>query len=131
MTTTAEQTADGMLFTGEETVNATIAEYKVRMSAVKQRVDEYHADCQRRYATDEYHAAADRLRGAQGWLAGDYDTSYAGPHPSFGVTLLDFRVHYAADSLRAALHSLVWAEHYAGLTDRDAARAADPWNQRS
>ena len=119
---------DTMLFTGEETVNATIDEYKQRMSVVKARIDAYNADCMRRYATDEYHDAAARLRGAAGFLAGDYDGTYAGPHPSFGSSLLDFRVHYANDSLRAALHSLLWAECYAGLRDRDATREIDPWN---
>lgn len=125
MTTTAD-----MLFTGEETVNATIAGFKARLAAVRERIDTYHADCQRRFATDEYHQTCDRLRGAAGFLAGDYDGTYAGPHPSFGTTLHDFRVHYANDSLRAALHDLVWAEHYAGLRDRESARAEDPWNQR-
>jgi len=119
---------DTALFTGEAHVNATIAGYKARLGVVRERIDAYSADCMRRYATDEYHAASARLRGAAQFLAGDYDSTYAGPHPSFGTSLGDFRVHYADDSLRAALHSLVWAEHYAGLYDREAARAADPWN---
>jgi hypothetical protein len=64
---------------------------------------------------------------ASPWLAGYYDQTYAGPHPSFGATVEDFRIHYADDALRMALHHLVWAEHYAGLRDRDSARSADPF----
>lgn len=119
------------LFTGEEHVTATMDEYKQRLTAVRERYDAYHPDMHsRRSVADEYHQVADRLRGAAAFLAGDYDGTYAGPHPSFGSSLQDFRVHYADDSLRAALHSLVWAEHYAGLTDRETARSSDPWNNR-
>ena len=117
-----------MLFTGEETVNATIAEYETRLAAVQQAIAERHQHLQLRCATDEYQQTRDRIRGARNFLAGEYDRTYAGPHPSFGSSLLDFRVHYANDSLRAALHDLVWAEHYAGLRDRDATRELDPWN---
>jgi hypothetical protein len=126
MTTTI--TAD-MLFTGTETVNATIDEYKARLTLVKERYDAYHADCQRRAAGDNYHDAARNLRNAACWLAGDFDRTYAGPHPSFGTTLQDFRVHYANDALRSALHYLLWAEHYAGLRDEESVRADDPWNR--
>ena len=122
-------TTDTMLFDGADHVAGIAGEYKTRLTAVKARIDAYHADCMRRYATDEYHAAAARIRGAAQWLAGEYDGTYAGPHPSFGSTLQDFRVHYANDSLRAALHSLVWAEHHAGLRDRESANAADPWRR--
>jgi hypothetical protein len=120
---------DTALFTSEEHVNATIGEYKTRLAAVRQAVDEYHQHCQRRYATDEYHQTAARLRGAAGFLAGDYDGTYPGDysHVSFGG-LGNWRVHYADDSLRAALHHLVWAEHYAGLRTREDARAADPYS---
>lgn len=121
--------SDTALFTGEEHVTATLDEYKARLAAVRERYDAYHPDMySRRSVADEYHLVADRLRGAAGFLAGDYDRTYAGPHPSFGTSLQDFRVHYADDSLRAALHSLVWAEHYAGLITRDEARSSDPWN---
>lgn len=123
-------TTDGMLFTGEEAVNATIAEYKARLTLVKERYDAYHADCQRRATADGYHDAARNVRSASCWLAGDNDRSYAGPHPSFGSSLLDFQVHYATDALRSALHFLLWAEHYAGLRDVESVRAGDPWNQR-
>jgi hypothetical protein len=118
---------DTALFTGEELVNATISEYKQRLSVVKQRYDEYHPDmASRRYVADEYHATADRLRGAAGFLAGDYDGTYCSGLP--GIDSLEtYRVHYADDSLRAALHSLVWAECYAGLRTRDEAQAADPY----
>ena len=122
-------TTESMLFDGAGHVASIAEEYKTRLTAVKERIDAYNADCMRRYATDEYHAAAARIRGAAQWLAGDYDVSYAGPHPSFGSSLEDFRVHYANDSLRAALHSLVWAEHYAGLYDRETAISADPWRR--
>jgi hypothetical protein len=117
-----------MLFTGEETVTGLIAEYEGRLHAVRERIDAYHPDCSRRYATDEYHVTCDRIRGARNFLSGEYDSTYAGPHASFGSTLLDFRVHYALDSLRAALHDLLWAEHYAGLRSRESARELDPWN---
>jgi hypothetical protein len=119
-----------MLFTGEETVNDTIAEYKARLTLVKARYDAYHADCQRRATGDCYHDVARNLRNAAAWLAGDNDRTYAGPHPSFGTTLNDFRVHYADSALKSALHYLLWAEHYAGLRDVDSVRAGDPWNQR-
>ena len=123
-------TTETMLFDGADHVAEVAEEYKTRLTAVKARIDAYECDGGRRYATDEYHAAAQRLRGAAGWLAGDYDVSYAGPHPSFGSTLQDFRVHYANDSLRTALHHIVWAESYAGLRDRESAISADPWNNR-
>lgn len=129
MTTTAE-TTDGMLFTGEETVNTTIADYETRLAAVRERYDAYHPDMEsRRYVADCYHDAARNLRSAKGWLAGDNDRTYAGPHPSFGTTLHDFRVHYATSALASALHFLLWAERYAGLRDAESARTADPWNQ--
>jgi hypothetical protein len=128
--TTEERTEDGMLFTGTETVSATIAEYGARLDAVRERYDAYHPDvASRRYVADSYHDAARNVRSASGWLAGDNDRSYAGPHPSFGSSLLDFQVHYATDALRSALHFLLWAEHYAGLRDEDSVRAADPWNR--
>lgn len=116
------------LFTAEEHITAVAEQYKARLALVKERYDAYHQDCQRRAAGDLYHDVARNLRAAQSWLAGDYDGTYAGPHPSFGTTLQDFRDHYADSSLRSALHHLVWAEHYAGLIDRESARAADPWN---
>lgn len=131
MSITAENTTDGMLFTGEETVNATIADYETRLTAVRERYDAYHPDMHsRRYVADSYHDAARNVRSAKSWLAGDNDRSYAGPHPSFGTSLLDFRVHYATDALKSALHYLLWGEHYAGLRDQESVRAADPWNQR-
>jgi hypothetical protein len=126
MTTTAD-----MLFTGEETVNATIAEYETRLAAVRERYDTYHPEMEsRRLVADLYHDAARNVRGAKGWLAGDNDRTYAGPHPSFGSSLLDFQVHYATDALKSALHFLLWAERYAGMRDAKSASAEDPWNRR-
>jgi len=119
-----------MLFTGEETVNTTIADYKARLAAVRERYDAYHPEmASRRYVADNYHDAARNVRSASGWLAGDNDRSYAGPHPSFGSSLLDFQVHYATDALKSALHYLLWAEHYAGLRDEASVRASDPWKR--
>jgi len=121
-------TTDTQLFTSEQHVQATIDEYAARLAVVRERYDAYHPDMvSRRWVADSYHDAARGVRSAKGWLAGDNDRTYAGPHPSFGVTLEDFRVHYADDALRGALHYLVWAEHYAGLITQDEARAADPW----
>jgi hypothetical protein len=118
------------LFSGADVVTEAITAYEARLSAVRERYDAYHEDMvSRRYVADEYHDAARCIRGAKGWLAGDNDRSYAGAHPSFGSTLEDFRVHYADDSARTALHHLVWAEHYAGLRDRESARSDDPWNK--
>ena len=115
-------------FHGADLVTSIANEYKARLTAVLERYKAFHPDCQRRYAADEYHAACDRLRGAAAFLAGDYDGTYCS---GLGyATVEDWRVHYANDSLRSALHSLIWAEHYAGLIDRDAAHAADPWNNR-
>ena len=62
---------DTALFTGEEHVTATMDEYKTRLAAVKARIDAYSADCMRRYATDEYHAASARIRGASQFIAGE------------------------------------------------------------
>jgi len=121
---------DTALFTSEEHITATIAEYEARMAVVKQRYADYHPDVtSRRYVADSYGDAARNLRAAKSWLAGEFDRTYAGPHPSFGTTLQDFRDHYADDSLRGMLHYLLDAEHYAGLIDRDAASAADPWKR--
>ena len=123
--------SDNALFSGADVVNETLATLEARLKVVRERYDAYHPDmASRRYVADEYHDAARCIRGAKGWLAGDNDRSYAGPHPSFGTTLEDFRVHYANDSARTALHHLVWAEHYAGLRDRESARSLDPWNNR-
>jgi len=93
------------------------AGYAERLDAVLARIDAYHPDCERRWATDEYHDAARCLRQSAGWLAGDNDRSWAG---QLG-TLAAFRVHYARDALREALHHLVWAERYAGLRDEESA----------
>jgi len=121
---------DTALFTGTEHLTDVIDQYKARLTLIKARYDAYHPEMQsRRYVSDGYHDVARSLRAAQAWLAGEYDRSYAGPHPSFGATLQDFRDHYAASSLEGALHHLAWTEHYAGFTSREEARAADPWNR--
>ena len=121
-------TTEAMLFDGADHVASIAEEYKARLTVVLERYKAFHPDCQRRYAADEYHAACDRLRGAAAFLAGEYDRTYCS---GLGyATVEDWRVHYAADSLRSALHSIVWAEHYAGMYDRETARAADPWNNR-
>jgi hypothetical protein len=122
-------TAD-TLFTAEQHITSTIAQYEQRMAVVKERYAGYHPDVtSRRYVADSYGDAARSLRAAQSWLAGEYDRTYAGPHPSFGTTLQDFRDHYADSSLQSALHYLLDAEYHAGLIDRDTARAADPWTR--
>ena len=121
-------TTEAQLFTSEEQITATIGEYEARLAVVRERYDAYHPDMHsRRYVADSCHDAARCVRQAKCWLAGDNDRTYAGPHPSFGVTLEDFRVHYADNALQSALHYLAWGEHYAGLATQDAARAADPW----
>lgn len=113
----------------EKTIQATAAGYDARLRIVRDRIGTYHPQCQRRYADDARRDTARCLDSAAVWLAGGNDRSYAGPHPSFGMTLEDFRAHYAEDSLRDALHYLVWAEYYAGLRDRASAVAADPFSQ--
>jgi hypothetical protein len=116
------------LFTAEEHITSTIADYEARLAKVSQAIAERHQHLQLRYATDERRQVQDRIRGARAFLAGEYDRTYPGDysHMSFGG-LTGWRAHYADDSLRAALHSLVWAEHYAGLIDRESALAADPY----
>lgn len=117
---------DTMLFTGEETVTEIIARYEARLAVIQQAIAERHQHLQLRYATDESRQVRDRIRGARNFLAGEYDRTYCS---GLGyATVQDWRIHYALDSLRTALHSLVWAEHYAGLRDRDATRELDPWN---
>jgi hypothetical protein len=118
------------LFSGEDVVNGTIAAYEARMAAVRERYDAYHPDCTRRYVADEYRNVSDRIRGARAFLAGEYDRTYPGDssHVSFGG-LNGWRVHYADDAVRTALHHLVWAEHYAGLRDRESARSEDPFTR--
>lgn len=120
MTATAET---GAMFGTDEHVRQVAAEYGTRLDLVLGRIREYHADCQRRYATDEYHDTARCIRQSAEWLAGDFDRTWAG---QFG-SLANFRAHYADDALRGALHHLVWAEHYAGLVSRDQAFTLDPW----
>jgi hypothetical protein len=111
------------LSAAEDALNGTIGEYKTRLATVLERIGSYHPDCARRAATDTYHDAARQVKAAQSWLAGDYDRTWAGQHGSIEA----FRAHYAEDSLRGALHHLLWAEHHAGLRDKESARAADPW----
>jgi hypothetical protein len=121
-------TMETALIDGVAHVASIAEEYKTRLAAVRERITSYHPDCQYRYASDEYHQAAHRMRGAAEFLAGDYDRTYCS---GLGyATVEDWRVHYAADALRTALHHIVWAEHYAGLTDRETASSADPWNNR-
>jgi len=112
--------------TAEEHITSTIAQYEARLAAVRERYDAYHPEmASRRYVADEYRDTQARIRGAQKFLAGDYDATYCS---GLGfATVEEWRAHYADDTLRAALHHLVWAEHYAGLIDRDSAFAADPW----
>ena len=108
---------------------ASIAEgYEARLAVVRERYAAYHPEMHcRRYVADEYRDTQARIRGARKFLAGDYDATYC---TGLGFdTLEDWRTHYADDTLRAALHHLVWAEHYAGLYDRETARAADPWTR--
>ena len=117
------------------TESVTAAEIKVtargygdRLREVAARLAAYDTRVtSRRGATDTYHDVARSLRAVTAWLGGDYDRSYAGPHPSFGSSLQDFREHYAGDSLRGALHHLVWCEHYAGIRTAESARSLDPW----
>ena len=59
---------------------------------------------------------------------GEFDGTYAGPWGPYS-DVQGYREHYADDTLRAALHHLVWAEHFAGLRDRDSAMSLDPWRQ--
>jgi hypothetical protein len=117
------------LFTAEDHITSTIAGYEARMDVVRERYQSYHADVQRRYVSDEWHQVRNRIVGAQRFLAGEYDGTYPGDssHVSFGG-LHPWRAHYADDALRTALHHLIWAEHYAGLRDREATRELDPWN---
>jgi hypothetical protein len=117
------------LFTAEEHITSSIAQYELRLVAVRERYDAYHPEMHcRRYVADEYRDTQARIRGAQKFLAGDYDATYC---TGLGFDTVEaWRAHYADDTLRAALHHLVWAEHYAGLRDREAARSADPWNNR-
>lgn len=119
------------LFSGADLITRRADEYKARLALVKARIDAYHEDCQRRAASDTYHDTARSLRAVASWLVGDYDGTYAGPHPSFGESLQDFREHYGDNSLTGALHHLVWCEHYAGLRTVESARELDPWNPRN
>ena len=116
---------------GAETVTRDADEYKARLALVKARYDAYHREVtSRRSVSDLYHDTARGLRAVTSWLSGEYDRTYAGAHPSFGVTLQDFREHYAADSLRGVLHHLLWCEAYAGIRSEDSARELDPWRKR-
>ena len=115
------------LFTAEDHITAAITQYEARLTVVRERYDAYHPDCMRRYVSDEYRDTQSRIRGAQKFLAGDYDATYCS---GLGWdTVEEWRAHYADDTLRAALHHLVWAEHYAGLHDRETAHATDPWTR--
>jgi hypothetical protein len=99
-----------------DSIKATADGYCERLAAVRERLDSYDVRVVSRCdATDGHHDAMRSIRASDAWLAGEYDGSYPGPHPSFGTTLDDFRQHYAADALRDALHHVVWAEHFAGL----------------
>ena len=121
-------TTDTMLFDGADHVASVAEGYEERLAKVRERYDAYHPDCQRRYAADEYRDTQARIRGARKFLAGDYDATYCS---GLGWDTVEaWRAHYADDTLRAALHHLVWAECYAGMIDRDAAKSVDPWNNR-
>lgn len=111
------------MFATEDHIRGVASEYAARLEVVRERIDAYDCTNGRRYATDEWHDVRRCFADVQAWLAGNFDRSYAG---QFG-SLEAFRAHYADSSLSAALHHLVWAEHFAGLTTRDEARAADPW----
>ena len=119
---------DTALFTGPEMVEATIGEYEARLARVRERYDAYHPEmASRRYVADEYRDTQARITGTRKFLAGDYDATYCS---GLGfATVGEWRVHYADDTLRAALHHLLWAEHYAGLRDRESTRELDPWNR--
>jgi hypothetical protein len=119
--------AETALFTDEEHITTTIADYEARLARVRERYDAYHLDMHsRRYVGDEYRDTQSRIVGTRKFLAGDYDATYCS---GLGfATVEKWRAHYADDTLRAALHHLLWAEHYAGLRDRDSTRAFDPWN---
>lgn len=124
---TAQIAEPDALFDPADHVRSVIAGYRVRLAAVGAKLATYADDIRnRRGAADSGHAAARKLAGAEKFLSGEYDGTYAGPHPSFGVTLADYRVHYADDCLRTALHYLAWAEYDAGLITRAAAVAAGP-----
>lgn len=105
--------------------------YRNRLASVQERIDAYHPDCQRRAATDACQAGGYCLGNVHSWITGDYDGSYAGPIAGLYDSEEGFRLYYAGDSLTGALHYLVWAEYYAGLTDRDSANSADPWRAGS
>jgi hypothetical protein len=120
MTATAELTS------AADRITSTMEACRSRLDVIRRRYDDYVDGNGRRATIDLYHDAARCIFNTCKWLAGDFDRTYAGPHPSFGTTLEDFRVHYADDALRTALHYLVWAEYYSGLRDRDSANEADP-----
>ena len=120
--------SDTELISGEDQIREVIADYRTRLAKGRERYDAYHPDCQRRYFSDEHYNVERRMVSATKYITGEYDRTYAGPHPSFGETLADFRLHYADDCLRDALHSLLWAEYYAGTRTRESARELDPFN---
>ena len=112
---------------GTEHITQAADEYRARLTLVKARIDAYHCDCQRSYALDTYDSALRCLGNVASWLSGEFDRTYAGPHPSFGETIEDFRAHYADSALRDARRHVAWATYYAGLCTKDEAIAADPW----
>lgn len=112
-----------------EAISRQAAAIRERLAAIKKQLDGYAPDIwNRRGATDGYHDTARRLREAGKFLSGEHDKTYAGPWGPHS-TLQAYREYYAADSLRDAVHYLVWAERDAGLRAEEAARSLDPFRQ--
>ena len=118
------------LFAGSELVERRAASYEARLALVQARIGAYHDEMvNRRAAMDEADQLKRRIAGARNFLSGEYDRTYAGPWGPY-TDIQGYREHYADDALGAALHHLLWAEHFAGMRTRESARELDPFNAR-
>ena len=117
------------LFAGRELVERTAAQYEARLTLVRARLDARHAEVVNwRAGMEESDQLKRRIAGARNFLSGEYDRTYAGPWGPY-TDLQGYREHYADDALGAALHHLLWAEHFAGMRTRESARELDPFNR--
>jgi hypothetical protein len=112
-----------------ELIAGQAADIRARLDAVRARLDEHAPGIRsRRGAADRCRAVALLAAAADRLLGSGQGAARPGPPGADGLPqgLWD---DCAADSLRDALHYLVWAEHDAGLRTEESARSLDPFLQ--
>jgi hypothetical protein len=111
-----------------QTIAEAIADITSRAAACQKAYDDYAPGCSRRSTHDNLYEVKRNLGAVQRWLSGENDEPIVFLQVCATQEGRDiYRLHYAADSLVAALHFILGAEYAAGLRSLDLVSSLDPW----